>query len=368
MIRDAGHVVASTQLSRDLKPGLGGETSGHLRSMTGLDSIDLAAEAGLRYVEPDAPGYRRVRRGTGFSYVDPGGQTVNGRTRARIESLVIPPAWEDVWISRDPQGHILATGYDKAGRKQYIYHPSWEQMRDEVKFDRLEPFGRGLPRLRRRLDSDLRQGGMSREKVVALAVAVLDRTLIRVGNRRYADVNGAYGLTTLTCDHIEVDGRHVHLEFSGKGGAEHQVVFGDRRLAGLVADCQELAGQTLFSYETADGEVSSITSSDVNNYLSDVLHGPFTAKVVRTWGASSLVIGELAQTPDAGDGGAREAIDVAAERLGNTRAVCRDSYVHPQILESYDDGSLAGVWSRAKSGKWVSREESALRLLLGNRS
>lgn len=337
--------------------------------MTGPDSIDLAAEAGLHYVEPDAPGYRRVRRGKGFAHLDPEGRAVNGRVRSRIESLVVPPAWEDVWISRDPLGHILATGYDKAGRKQYIYHPVWEQVRDEVKFDRLEPFGRGLARLRRRVDSDLREAGLARVKVVALAVAVLDRTLIRVGNSRYATDNGSYGLTTLTCEHIEVDGRHVHFEFAGKGGAEHQLALRDRRLAGLVSDCWELAGQTLFSYETGDGEVSSITSSDVNSYLSDVLHGSFTAKDVRTWGASSLVTGELATTARSGenedsDSLAREAIDVAAERLGNTRAVCRESYVHPQILEAYEDGSLAGVWSRAKSGKWTSRDESALRLLL----
>jgi DNA topoisomerase-1 len=337
--------------------------------MTEPDSIDLAAEAGLRCVEPDAPGYRRVRRGKGFSYLGPEGQAVNVQVRSRIESLAIPPAWKHVWISRDPRAHILATGYDKAGRKQYIYHHAWEQVRDEVKFDRLEPFGRGLAGLRRRVDSDLSQVGPARVKVVALAVAVLDRTLIRVGNRRYAAHNGSYGLTTLTCEHIEVDGRHVHFEFAGKGGAEHQLAIGDRRLASLVSDCQELAGQTLLRYETGDGEVSSITSSDVNNYLSDVLRGPFTAKDVRTWGASSLVTGELAETASNGDNEdsetrAREAIDAAAERLGNTRAVCRDSYVHPLILEANEDSRLADVWSRAKSGKWTSREESTLRLLL----
>lgn len=334
--------------------------------MSGTDTLDLVTGAGLRYVEPDSPGYRRVRRGKGFSYLGSDGETVNGRIKARLEKLVIPPAWQDVWISRDPSGHILATGYDKAGRKQYIYHPLWDELRDEVKFDRLEPFGRGLGHLRKRIDSDLRRHGLPRDKVVALAVAVLDRTLIRVGNRRYSTDNGSYGLTTLTCDHIEVDGLHVHLDFAGKGGAERQVAFGDRRLATLVSRCQELAGQTLFSYETTDGEASSITSSDVNVYLSDTMEGPFTAKDVRTWGASSLVTGELAQAKGDNDPEARtrDAVDAAAERLGNTRAVCLDSYVHPRILQAHESQALVEVWGRARAGRWTSREESALRLLL----
>ena len=334
--------------------------------MTREDSGFLATEAGLRDVGPDAAGYRRVRRGRGFSYVSPEGQAVNGRARNRIEELAIPPAWEDVWIARDPLGHIQATGHDKAGRKQYLYHPRWEEIRDEAKFDRLAPFGRGLTALRKRIDGDLRQRGLPRGKIVALAVAVLDRTLLRVGSARYAAGNDSYGLTTLTNEHIEIDGLHVHLEFAGKGGAERQLAFRDRRLASLVSRCQELAGQTLFSYETSEGEVSSITSSDVNEYLSAALDGPFTAKDVRTWGASALVTGELARTMDDPDPDSRllAAIDVAAERLGNTRAVCRDSYVHPGISRVNSDGRLAAIWRRARSGKWTNRDESALRLLL----
>jgi len=334
--------------------------------MSREDSGFLAAEAGLRYVGPDAAGYRRVRRGRGFSYITADGQTVNGNVRKRIEALVVPPAWDDVWISRDPLGHIQATGQDKAGRKQYIYHPRWEDIRDEAKFERLTPLGQGLAELRKRVDSDLRRRGLPRDKVVALAVAVLDRTLLRVGSTRYAEDNDSYGLTTLTNEHIEVDGLHVHLEFAGKGGAELQLAFRDRRLARLVACCQELAGQTLFSYETSEGETSSITSSDVNSYLSDALNGPFTAKDVRTWGASALVTGELARTMDEPDPDSRflAAIDVAAERLGNTRAVCRDSYVHPAISQVNSEGRLTEIWRRAKSGKWTNRDESALRILL----
>lgn len=334
--------------------------------MTRTDSEMLAEDAGLRYVGPDHPGYRRVRRGKGFSYLDADGQVVNGRVRQRIAQLVIPPAWEGVWISRDPRGHILATGNDKAGRKQYIYHPQWEEIRDEAKFDRLAPFGKRLTDLRKRVDSDLRKRGLPRDKVVAVAVAVLDRTLIRVGNTKYATDNGSYGLTTLTSQHLEVDGRHLHFDFSGKGGAEHQLVFQDRRLANLVSHCQELGGQTLFSYETEDGTPSSISSSNVNDYLSVALGGPFTAKDVRTWGASSLVTGELAR--NSGDQDPEEmiraAIDVAADSLGNTRAVCRDSYVHPRVLESHLEGDLASIWRRARRSKWASREESALRILL----
>lgn len=333
--------------------------------MTGDEYLLLAAEAGLTYVGPDEPGFRRVRRGGGFSYVDETGAVVNGTTRKRIEGLVIPPAWEDVWISRDPGGHILATGHDQAGRKQYIYHPLWEETRDEAKFDRLGPFGRGLHVLRGRVDADLRKRDLPREKVIALAVAVLDRTLVRVGNRRYAVDNDSYGLTTLTCEHMEVDGLHVHLEFAGKGGAERQLAFKDRRLASLMSQCQELAGQTLFSYETSTGSTSSVSSSDINDYLSDTLSGPFTAKDFRTWGASSQVLGELVRsTEDDPEERTRHAIDAAAERLGNTRAVCRDSYVHPLVVESAGNGVLELLWNRSRSGKWANREESALRKLL----
>ncbi len=334
--------------------------------MTGIDSIDLAHDAGLRYVDTDGPGFRRVRRGETFSYRDEEGASVGPRTKEWIDGLAIPPAWEGVWISRDPRGHILATGQDKAGRKQYIYHPSWEQTRDQVKFDRMVEYGTRLPRLRRSLNRDLRKHGLPRVKVVALAVAVLDRTLVRVGNKRYAAENDSYGLTTLTCDHIDVDGPHLRIEFTGKGGADHQVDLSDRRLAGLVSRCQELAGQTLFSYETPQGNAASISSTDVNSYLADELGGAFTAKDARTWGASSLVVGELASSPDTEDRESRlrSAIDVAADRLGNTRAVCRDSYVHPAVIEAYENGEVERIWPRARRGRWTNRDESALRLLL----
>lgn len=337
--------------------------------MTIADSISLAEEAGLHYATDDAPGLRRVRRGRGFSYQDSKGHVINGSAREWIESLVIPPAWSDVWISRDTSGHILATGYDNAGRKQYIYHPKWEETRDEAKFERMADFGRRLPTLRRRIDAELRSPGLSRQKVTALALAVMDRTMIRVGNRKYADENEAYGLTTLTSDHAHVDGLHVHLEFSGKGGADHELVFKDRRLASLISRCQELAGQTLLSYETSEGP-SAISSTDVNNFLTQAMSGPFTAKDFRTWGASTSVAEDLAVSPPGADDDTRllDAIDAAAEKLGNTREVCRSSYLHPLIPEAFLSGALQNAWSRSRRGLWLGRPESAVNRLMAEQS
>lgn len=323
----------------------------------------LASEVGLFYVEPGSAGLRRVRRGRGFSYVSANNQLVNGKVKERIESLAIPPAWEDVWISEDPQGHIQATGHDKAGRKQYVYHPLWEQIRDEVKFDRMGPFGQRLPALRKCLDAALRKRDHTREKVVAAAVAVLDRTMIRVGNPRYAAQNGAYGLTTLRPDQAEIDRRCVQLRFSGKGGAERQLVFEDARLARLVGECQDLEGQTLFSYESPGAGLGSVTSGDINRYLELATNMPFTAKDFRTWGASAIVVEALNSGREDVET-FLDAVDVAAEHLGNTRAVCRDSYVHPAIEAATEDGHLVDVWKRARPGKWIDRSESALRTLL----
>lgn len=329
-------------------------------------SLELASSAGLRYVSDEEPGHRRIRRGKGFAYFDAGGAPLDDPEREWARSLVIPPAWTDVWICPDREGHILATGYDDAGRKQYIYHPQWEEVRDQAKFDRMGEFGARLGRLRRAIDTDLRRGGLERTKVVALAVAVLDRTLIRVGNRYYAETNDSYGLTTLTREHVELNGSRVELAFAGKGGAEHEMAFSDRRLAGLLSRCQDLGGQTLFSYESETG-VGTIGSSDVNGYLSEVTGQPFTAKDFRTWGATSIVTGHLASStgPELPpEKRYLEAVDTAAERLGNTRQVCRTSYVHPVLENALEDGRLEEAWRRSRSGKWLSRSDSALRRLL----
>jgi len=327
-------------------------------------SLELAAAAGLRYVTDDQPGHRRIRRGKGFSFVDENSAPLGDEARAWAESLVIPPAWTDVWISPARDGHILATGYDDAGRKQYIYHPDWEEARDEVKFERMTSFGRRLPSIRKRIQADLNRPGLDRDKVVALTVAVLDRTLIRVGTRRYVEANESYGLTTITPDNAEVEGREVLFSFAGKSGAEHEVALRDSRLARLIARCQDLDGQTLFSYETDDG-VGTVDSADVNRYLSDSAGDGFTAKDFRTWGASAVVTGELAIIEDEDpDKSFLAAIDVAAERLGNTRDVCRNSYLHPVVREAFDDGRLRDAWRRSRKGKWLSRPESAFKRLI----
>ncbi|HEX2153996.1 MAG TPA: DNA topoisomerase IB [Acidimicrobiia bacterium] len=328
-------------------------------------SRDLAEAAGLLYMTDDQPGYRRMRRGKGFTYQGLEGETLNGNERARIESLVIPPAWDQVWISPKPRSHVLATGYDEAGRKQYIYHPDWEDARDEAKFDRMKPFGKRLIRLRKRIDSDLRMPGMARPKVVALAVAVLDQTLIRVGSRQYVEANESYGLTTLTADHVEVAGSHVHFAFAAKGGADQQLVFSDGRLASLIARCQELAGQTLFSYEGDEG-VGAVSSTDVNLYLADATGQSFTAKDFRTWGATAIVAGHLASNGQSDISPAKQyldAVDRAADRLGNTREIARGSYVHPIVEESFNDGRLSAAWHRSRRGKWLDRSESTVNRL-----
>lgn len=304
---------------------------------------------------------RRIARGRGFEYREPDGSPTSEGVKEWIVALAIPPAWKGVRIATREDSHILATGQDREGRKQYIYHPLWEEIRDEVKFARMWAFGWRIARLRKRVDSDLRRPGLPRDRVVALAVAVLDRSLIRIGNWRSATNGEAYGLTTLTTDHVEVSGSHVHFEFIGKGGAESHVLLEDRRLASLISRCEKVSGQTLFSYES-DGTTASIGSDDVNAYLGQAMGGRFTAKDFRMWGATATVAGELAIANGSSD--AKEtlirAVDAAAERLGNTREVCRSSYVHPTVIEAFHDERLAQAWKRSRSGQWLQRSESAV--------
>jgi DNA topoisomerase-1 len=333
-----------------------------------IDPGILAERAQLRYVSDEEPGISRRKRGKGYSLLGPDGAAVTEVDRARISALVIPPAWTDVWICQDERGHLQATGRDAAGRKQYIYHSDWDEVRDEAKFDRLEPFGKALPRLRKQYRADLRQRGLTHGKVVALATALLDQTLIRIGNQYYADQNGSFGLTTLDVDHAEIDGSLIRLTFAGKGGVEQEVKLEDARLAALVSQCQELSGQHLFSYTTGDS-VAAVTSNDVNDYLRRVTGDDFSAKDFRTWGASSLATAHLGQAgvPD-GDSDDRliiEAVDLAADALGNTRAVCRASYIHPIVSDAYISGDLHRAWTQSRSGPLMKRPENALKRLLG---
>ena len=324
-----------------------------------------AEEAGLRYITDDQPGVTRRRAGRGFTYLGPDGKRVTDPDRiAWFKGLAIPPAWTDVWISPIKRGHVQATGRDARGRKQYRYHPRWRAVRDEAKYGRLMEFARALPRIRRRTDRDLRRRGLPREKVLALIVQLLETTLVRVGNQEYARDNRSFGLSTLRDRHLKGNGGELHFSFKGKSGKEHVVPIRDRRLARLVQQCQELPGQELFQYVDADGKRQSIDSGDVNDYLREISGGDFTAKDYRTWAgtvAASLALREFRRVDD--DAGRKKAIVTAiervAEQLGNTPAVCRACYVHPDVLDSYLDGTLVEALSERARG--VGRGAHALR-------
>jgi DNA topoisomerase-1 len=310
-----------------------------------LDPREDARAAGLRYVSDDRPGITRRRSGKGFSYRGPDGVLIRDRAElARIAAIVIPPAWTQVWICPNPKGHILATGRDARGRKQYRYHPDWRASRDATKFDRMLAFSGALPAIRARLADDLALRGLPREKVLAAVVSLIDETLIRVGNEEYARQNGSYGATTLRDEHVEVVGGKLRLSFRGKHGKEHEAAVDDPRLARVVRRCQDLPGEHLFGYLDDDGVAHAIDSGDVNDYLREVAGEDITVKDFRTWGGSVLCHRLLrdAGLPD-DEREARSmivaAIKIVSTRLGNTPAVCRASYVHPLVLSEYLAGS-----------------------------
>ncbi len=303
-----------------------------------------AVSSGLVYVSSDMPGIRRVRRGKHFGYLQPdGGWLKDLQTLDRIRRLAIPPAYVDVWICPLPHGHLQATGRDARGRKQYRYHADWRLSRDADKFERMVEFGRALPRIRRQVAQDLalRVGGKpQRASVLAALVRLLDTTLIRVGNEEYARTNGSFGLTTLRNHHAAVQGHTLKLRFKGKSGVPHQVQVQDARVARIVQRCQSLPGQTLFQYEDDEGGLHSIGSGDVNDYLREACGADFTAKDFRTWHATVHAL-ELMCRPCA-EGGppkttANEVLKEVSARLRNTVAVCRKSYVHPQVLAATPD-------------------------------
>ena len=328
-----------------------------------IDSLSLVERARLRYSTDEEPGIRRRKRGRGFSYRHDSGREVGKTERERIKLLVIPPAWTEVWICENDDGHIQATGRDAAGRKQYVYHPEWERIRDEAKFERLKPFGLALPQLRKQVEADLGLRGLPHQKVLALAVAVLDQSLIRVGNKRYEAENGSFGLTTLETKHAEVAGDSITLSFESKGGVAQEVALKSRRLANLVSQCQELSGQKLFSYSD-NGSAANVTSDEINHYLRTTSGADYTAKDFRTWGASALATDYLCEVgaPDgeSDETAILEAIDSAADALGNTRAVCRASYIHPQIPEAFSSGKLFGAWRGTRGTRLMSRAERTL--------
>jgi DNA topoisomerase I len=334
----------------------------------------------LRYVSDMAPGIRRRRAGRGFVYTDSAGDRVEDEAvLSRIRALAVPPAWTDVWICPTPRGHLQATGRDARGRKQYRYHPKWRRHREESKFERMAAFGKALPAIRGKTARDLRKRGIPAERALAAVVDLLDRTLIRVGNEEYVRENGTFGLTTLRDRHVRVDGSAVRFSFRGKGGRDHTVDVRDRALARLVARMQDLPGHQLFQYLNGDGSPHPICSDDVNDYLRGAAGDSFSAKDYRTWGASVHVLetllaaGPAASAAEA-DASVAAAIRSAAERLGNTPRITRQSYVHPAVLDAYMNGSLADAWARAarpsrrgtarRGTARLTHAEAALRLVL----
>jgi DNA topoisomerase I len=349
-----------------------------VRTATRTAPIDSARAAGLRYTTDAVPGITRRRSGSGFTYFTASGRVLKDPAELhRIRSLVIPPAWEDVWICSDSRGHLQATGRDARGRKQYRYHPRWREVRDETKYYRLIGFAQILPAVRRRTDADLRRQGLPKEKVLAAVVQLLEKTLIRVGNDEYARHNRSFGLTTLRDGHVEVSGARLTFAFRGKSGVEHEVDLDDRRLARVVKACRDLPGYELFQYLDEEGKRQSIESSDVNEYLRDITGEDFTSKDFRTW-AGTVLAAQLLKDFEAFDSDAQakrnivEAVEAVAKRLGNTKAVCRKCYIHPAILETYFDGSLVQTVSQrarrmAQGAGALSEGEAAVLGLLQRR-
>ncbi|WP_029416742.1 DNA topoisomerase IB [Brevundimonas bacteroides] len=310
---------------------------------------DVEVPQGLTYCSDQFPGLRRVPSGKGFSYRDAEGRLVkDAEMLARIRALAIPPAWTDVWICPQATGHIQATGRDVKGRKQYRYHNDWSEHRSGGKFDRMPAFARRLPKLRERVEADLGKRGISRDKVLATAVRLLEITLIRVGNAQYARQNRSYGLTTLHKRHLEVDGAGLTFAFRGKSGIEHRVSVRDRRLATVVRSMRELRGQQLFKYRADDGSLCPITSDDVNAYIREAMGEDFSAKDFRTWAgtvSAARALRDMEPPTSATDAKRKITVCVKAVSglLGNTPTVCRSSYVHPTVFDLYESGRIGEV-------------------------
>jgi DNA topoisomerase I len=316
-------------------------------AVAALDPSLAAHEAGLRYTSDDRPGFRRRRAGRGFTYLDTEGRAITDeRELRRIRRLAIPPAWTEVWVSPDPRGHIQATGRDARRRKQYRYHERWREVRDGTKYERMLDFAKALPRIRKRVARDMARPHLTRERVLATIVRLLETSLIRVGNDEYARQNSSYGLTTLREKHVRVVGSRVTFRFRGKSGIEHDVDVRDPRVARVIRRLQELPGQELFRYVAEDGEVRTLDSSDVNAYLREVSGDDITAKDFRTWAGTVQATRELhaigtAESARAAKRNITQAVKAVAARLGNTPAVCRRCYIHPAIVQAYLDGKLA---------------------------
>jgi DNA topoisomerase I len=347
-----------------------------MRSVKRPDGKLAARLAGLRYVEDRRPGITRVRHGQGVGYRGPDGRPIcDGETLTRIRSLAVPPAWRNVWICPDANGHLQATGRDAKGRKQYRYHPRWREVRDGNKYERMIAFGRALPLIRKRVQKDLARPGLPREKILATVARLLEVTLIRVGNEEYAKQNESFGLATMRNRHVRVNGSALRFQFRGKSGVLHAVDLEDRRLARIVRRSRDLPGYELFQYVDADGDRRTIDAADVNAYLKSIAGDEFTAKDFRTWAGTVLAARALREVAAFGSKAQAKrnvlrAVEAVAKRLGNTTAVCRKCYIHPEVVNAYFDGTLAASLNR-KAGlelrsnmRDLSPEEAAVLALL----
>ena len=348
-----------TQLSRATEPAVIPEESG-------IDWADSARAAGLRYVTDARPGIKRKKHGTKFRYAGPDGSPVRDtKTLARIKSLVIPPAWNEVWICPLANGHLQATGRDAKGRKQSRYHPKWREVRDETKYERMMHFADALPIIRERIETDLAAPGLPRKKVLATIVSLMEATHIRVGNEEYARENKSYGLTTMRTRHVEVEGSKITFTFQGKSRVHHTINLQDRRLAGIIKRCADLPGYELFQYLDREGERHTIDSSDVNEYLREMTGQHFTAKDFRTWAGSVLAFDLLRafepfESATQAKKNVVQAIAAVAARLGNTPSVCRKCYVHPAVLEAYL-GGMTVQQAKEKLEEEIAEHASSLR-------
>lgn len=315
-------------------------------SPSSSEAIDAAKAAGLRYSNLGAPGIARKRSGKGFCYRGADGRRIDDLTvMRRIKALAIPPAWTDVWISSDSNGHIQAVGKDERGRRQYRYHVRFRAFRDSAKFEHVMEFAQALPRIRARVAEDMGAPGLGREKVLATVVHLLETTMIRVGNASYARENKSYGLTTLLDRHVKIDGGGLQFQFTGKSGKTWKLKVSDRRIARIVKTCQDIPGQHLFQYIDENGARQPVTSADVNDYLRAISGAEVTAKDFRTWTGTVLAAMALAEFEQV-DSEAHakrnvtRAIEHVSARLGNTPTICRKCYVHPEILNAYLGGDL----------------------------
>lgn len=333
-----------------------------------------AAWAGLRYTSDSKPGYTRRKAGTGFYFLDEKGEkVVDEKVVARLQSLVIPPAWTEVWICKSPKGHLQVTGRDAKGRKQYIYHPQWQEARNLTKFGRMIEFGHALSKLREQLHHDITSRKLDRRKVTALVLSIMDNALIRIGNRHYAKSNDSYGLTTLRDKHVKINGNSVKFSFVGKKGVAQQIDLKDRRLARLVKKCKDIPGYDLFQYFDENGERQTLESGDVNEYLREATSHDFSAKDFRTWGGTVLMVkcleAVLDENPELDKEKAiKAAVKDVAKGLGNTPSVCSKYYIHPEVINLFREDRLVNYLKRHDPSKPKTRnltgmEELVLKML-----